>query len=82
MTNNTIAEKIITLRIKAKLSQKKLCSLLDITQGSLSSLENGSRNPSINVLQKLSEIGKEYNIDFMYDETLKNKKIRTYIKSN
>ena len=50
-----IIRAIIDARIKQNLSQKKLSELTGIHQSEISKLENGERNPSIKLLQRLAD---------------------------
>ena len=50
-----IIRAIIDARIKQNLSQKELSELTGIHQSEISKLENGERNPSIKLLQRLAD---------------------------
>ena len=50
-----IIKAIIDARIKQNLSQKELSKLTGINQSEISKLENGERNPSIKLLQRLAD---------------------------
>jgi len=50
-----IIRAIIDARIKQNLSQKELSKLTGIHQSEISKLENGERNPSIKLLQRLAD---------------------------
>jgi len=51
-----LAEKIITLRQKRKLSQEQLALLSDLDRTYLARIEEGKANPSVKVLNKLSRV--------------------------
>lgn len=48
-------ERLKELRLKKKLSQKELAEELGITQEAVSFLETGKRNPSYELLKKISK---------------------------
>ncbi len=50
-----IVKAILDARIKQNLSQKELSKLTGINQSEISKLENGERNPSIKLLQRLAD---------------------------
>ena len=76
-----INEKITKIRIASKLSQKELGKLLNATQSTVSAWESSFRLPPYGVIEKLSEIGKEYGIEFTLDDIFNHmkKRKRTYI---
>ena len=45
---------LIDARIASNLTQKQLAELSGVNQSDISKIENGTRNPSIRVLQKLA----------------------------
>ena len=49
-----ITRAIINARIRAGLSQTQLSELSGISQADISRLENGNRNPSLNLLKRLA----------------------------
>ena len=50
-----ITRAILDARIKAGITQEELSLRSGISQADISRLENGNRNPSINLLKKLAE---------------------------
>ena len=46
---------IVEARISQKLTQKQLAERTGINQSDISKLENGTRNPTINLLKRLAE---------------------------
>ncbi len=57
---------IIDARISQNLSQKELSERTGIAQTEISKLENGTRNPSIKLLQRLAEgLGMSLRIEFV-----------------
>ena len=46
---------IVNARISRNLTQKELAERTGINQADISKLENGTRNPSINLLKRLAE---------------------------
>ena len=46
---------MIDARKEQNLTQKKLSEITGITQADISRIENGTRNPSINMVQRLAE---------------------------
>lgn len=52
----TFGEYINKLRVENKLTLTKLAAALDIDQSTLSKIENGKRNVSIDILPKLANI--------------------------
>lgn len=57
---------MIDARISQKLTQKELAERTGIAQTEISRLENGTRNPSIRLLQRLADgMGMELNISFV-----------------
>lgn len=60
-----LTREIIRLRIEKGLTQKQLAELVGTKQSSISRLENGSYNPSIEFLAKVAHaLGKEVHITF------------------
>ena len=49
-----IIRAIVDARANANISQKELSERTDIAQAEISRIENGSRNPSIKLLQRLA----------------------------
>ena len=61
---------IIDARISQDLTQKELAEKTGIAQTEISKLENGTRNPSIKLLQRLADgMGMVLNISFTPKET-------------
>ena len=50
-----IIRAIVDARISQNLTQKELAERTGINQADISKLENGTRNPSINLLKRLAE---------------------------
>lgn len=58
-------DKIISLRIKSKLTQKELANKLNTKQSAVSRLERGMINPTMTFLSKLASVfGKKLVIEF------------------
>ena len=76
-----INEKITKIRIASKLSQKELAKLLNATQSTVSVWESSLRLPPYEVIEKLSEMGREYGIEFTLDDIYRHmrKRKRNYI---
>ena len=51
-----LAEKIISVRQKRKLSQEQLALLSDLDRTYLARIEEGKANPSVKVLNKLARV--------------------------
>lgn len=61
-----VMKAIVDARTSMNLTQKQLSELTGIDQADISKLENGTRNPSIRLLQKLAEgMGKRLEIRFI-----------------
>ena len=57
---------IVDARISQNLTQKELAERTGINQADISKLENGTRNPSIRLLQRLADgMGMTLKIDFV-----------------
>lgn len=50
-----VVSALISLRIKRKLTQKQLASLIGINQSEIARLESANYNPSIKTLNKIAE---------------------------
>lgn len=50
-----IIRAIVEARVSRNLTQKELAELTGINQSDISKLENGTRNPSVNLLKRLAE---------------------------
>ena len=56
---------LVEARASANITQKELSERTGIAQTEISRLENGSRNPSIRLLQRLADgMGMELNVSF------------------
>lgn len=61
-----IIRAIVDARISQNLTQKELAELTGINQADISKLENGTRNPSIKLLQRLADgMGMVLKIEFV-----------------
>lgn len=61
-----VMKAIVDARTSMNLTQKQLSELTGIDQADISKLENGTRNPSIRLLQKLADgMGKRLEIRFI-----------------
>ena len=59
-----IGKQLKTIRQQAELTQTELCKKIGINAGYLSMIENGLRNPSIQVVEKIcKELG--YSVEFV-----------------
>ena len=57
---------IVEARISQNLTQKELAERTGINQADISKLENGTRNPSVNLLKRLAEgMGMTLKIEFV-----------------
>ena len=63
-----IIRAIIDARIAKNMTQKELSNKTGINQSEISKLENGTRNPSIKLLQRLAE-----GMDMVLDVSFKEK---------
>lgn len=60
---------IVDARISQNLTQKQLAERTGINQADISKLENGTRNPSLNLLKRLAEgMGMVLKIEFVPKE--------------
>jgi len=60
-----LLDKIISLRLKQKMTQKQLAKKLDTKQSAISRLEKGMINPTVDFLNKLaSAFGKKLVVEF------------------
>ena len=50
-----VIKAMVEARISKNLTQKQLAELTGINQADISKLENGTRNPSVNLLKRLAE---------------------------
>lgn len=46
---------VLDTRIRLNLTQKELSKLTGISQADISKIENGTRNPSLNILKRLAD---------------------------
>ena len=61
---------LVDARISQNMSQKELSERTGIAQAEISKLENGTRNPSVKLLQRLADgMGMVLNITFVPKET-------------
>ncbi|MBR0418942.1 MAG: helix-turn-helix transcriptional regulator [Erysipelotrichaceae bacterium] len=51
----SVIKAIVDARLSRNMTQKELAEATGIAQGEISKLENGTRNPSIKLLQRLAE---------------------------
>ncbi len=57
---------IVDARVSQNLTQKELAERTGINQADISKLENGTRNPSLNLLKRLAEgMGMVLKIEFV-----------------
>ena len=65
-TEFTIIQAMIDARKSAGLTQKQLSERTGIAQADISKLENGTRNPSVNLLKRLADgMGMALKIEFV-----------------
>ncbi len=77
-TASNLAQNIIFLRKKKKLTQEKLASLAGVTRASIALIESGISNPSLEILMKLSQ-----SFQVSIDELLVSPQVECkHIKSN
>lgn len=61
-----IIQAMVDARLSQDITQKKLSEITGITQADISRIENGTRNPSLNVLKKLAAgLGMRLKIEFV-----------------
>ena len=66
-----VIKAMIDARLSQNLTQKELSERTGIAQTEISKLENGTRNPSIKLLQRLADgMGMVLNVTFTPKETL------------
>ena len=51
----SVIKALVDARISQNMTQKELAEATGIAQGEISKLENGTRNPSIKLLQRLAD---------------------------
>ena len=62
---------IVEARISQNITQKELAERTGINQADISKLENGTRNPSVNLLKRLADgMGMALKIEFVPKKTL------------
>ena len=62
----SIIKALVDARLSRGITQKELAEATGIAQGEISKLENGTRNPSIKLLQRLAEgLGMVLSISFI-----------------
>lgn len=67
--NQSIVQSLIDARVFRNLTQKELADRTGIAQAEISKLENGSRNPSIKLLQRLAD-GLDMDLDVSFSPRL------------
>ena len=72
---------IVDARTSQNLTQKELAERTGINQADISKLENGTRNPSVNLLKRL-EKGWEWLLRLNLYLNKKFEKLRRYLKEN
>ena len=61
-----IIQAMIEARVKQNITQKELAERTGINQADISKLENGTRNPSVNLLKRLADgMGMALKIEFV-----------------
>lgn len=61
-----IIRAMVDARLSRNMTQKELAEVTGIAQGEISKLENGTRNPSIKLLQRLAEgLDMTLNVSFL-----------------
>lgn len=61
-----IIQALIDARLSQNLTQKDLSSITGITQADISRIENGTRNPSLNMIKKLAGgLGLQLKLEFI-----------------
>lgn len=64
--NEKLAKEIIRIRTEKGITQKELALLCGIQQSNISRLENGTYNPSMQLLEKIAlAVGKELVVEFI-----------------
>lgn len=62
---------IVEARISQNLTQKELAERVGMNQADISKLENGTRNPSVNLLKRLAEgMGMTLKIEFVPKQSI------------
>lgn len=61
-----IIQAMITARNEQHITQKELSQITGITQADISRIENGTRNPSLNMVKKLAQgLGMQLKLEFV-----------------
>lgn len=72
-------QKLIDFRKTKKLTQRQMSELLNVTKSTYEKLEYGIRNPSIDLLQRFSDIFDDFDVNiFLKPNHIKN----VYINDN
>lgn len=73
MLNTTyIIQAMIDARVEQNITQKELSARTGITQADISRIENGTRNPSLNMVKKLAQgLGMQLKLEFIPAPTKK-----------
>ena len=56
MTNETLSQRIRTLRTEKNLSQQQLADMLFVSRAAIANWESGNRTPDLGMLMRLSKI--------------------------
>lgn len=61
-----IIQAMIDARVEQNMTQKELSARTGITQADISRIENGTRNPSLNMVKKLAQgLGMQLKLEFI-----------------
>lgn len=61
-----IIRAVVDARLSRNMTQKQLAEATGIAQGEISKLENGTRNPSVKLLQRLADgLDMKLNVSFL-----------------
>ncbi|MCI5869517.1 MAG: helix-turn-helix transcriptional regulator [Dorea sp.] len=61
-----IIQAMINARVEQNITQKELSARTGITQADISRIENGTRNPSLNMVKKLAQgLGMQLKLEFI-----------------
>ena len=67
-----IIQAMIDARVEQNMTQKELSARTGITQADISRIENGTRNPSLNMVKKLAQgLGMQLKLEFIPAPTKK-----------
>ena len=67
-----IIQAMIAARVEQNITQKDLSAKTGITQADISRIENGTRNPSLNMVKKLAQgLGMQLKLEFIPTPTKK-----------